>query len=102
MFIFIFLQAVCGVTEEDDLLVVETSQTSLQQKYSSLLDLSEKLTEELNKKNESFIVLEQRHMSLLESSKASQDIHEESDGSGNLWTSILLIRQMQNEISIKA
>jgi len=70
-------QAVCGVTEEDDLLVVETSQTSLQQKYSSLLDLSEKLTEELNKKNESFIVLEQRHMSLLESSKASQDIHED-------------------------
>jgi len=70
-------QAVCGVTEEDDLLVVETSQTSLQQKYSSLLDLSEKLTEELNKKNESFIVLEQRHLSLLESSKASQDIHED-------------------------
>ena len=102
MFIFIFLQAVCGVTEEDDLLVVETSQTSLQQKYSSLLDLSEKLTEELNKKNESFIVLEQRHMSLLESSKASQDIHEESDGNGNLWTSILLVREMQNEISIKA
>ena len=70
-------QEVTGVKEEDDLLVVQTPQTSLQEKYTSLLDLSEKLTEELNKKNESFIVLEQRNQSLVETTNKVQEM--ESD-----------------------
>lgn len=70
-------QEVTGVKEEDDLLVVQTSQTSLQEKYTSLLDLSEKLTEELNKKNESFIILEQNNQSLVETSTKVQEM--ESD-----------------------
>ena len=69
--------AVCGVTEEDGLLVVQTDQTSLQQKYSSLLDLSEKLTEELTKKNESFIVLEHRHQSLVENSQKCVELEQD-------------------------
>ena len=68
---------ICGVREEDDLLVVQTAQTSLQDKYSSLLDLSEKLTEELKKKDESFIVLEQRNHSLLENNQRSQEMEED-------------------------
>ena len=74
-------QEVTGVTEEDDLMVVQTPATSLQEKYSSLLDLSEKLThdrnqlvEELNKKNESFIVLERTNQSLVESSEKYRDL----------------------------
>ena len=70
-------QEICGVREEDDLLVVQTPQTSLQDKYSSLLDLSEKLTDELNKKNESFIVLEQRHQSLLDNNLRLQQMEDD-------------------------
>ena len=70
-------QELCGVTEEDDLMVVQTQQTSLQDKYSSLLDLSEKLTEELNKKNESFIVLEQKNQSLLMNSQKYLDMEND-------------------------
>ena len=81
-------QEVTGVKEEDDLLVVQTPQTSLQEKYTSLLDLSEKLTEELNKKNESFIVLEQRNLSLVETSTKVQEM--ESDLSTLIRDKILL------------
>ena len=81
-------QEVTGVKEEDDLLVVQTPQTSLQEKYTSLLDLSEKLTEELNKKNESFIVLEQRNQSLVETSTKVQEM--ESDLSTLIRDKILL------------
>jgi len=63
---------VCGVREEGDLLVVQTPHTSLQEKaadmetkYTGMLELSEQLTDELNLKNESFIVLEQQHKYLL-------------------------------------
>ena len=70
-------QQICGVREEDDLLVVQTPQTSLQDKYSSLLDLSEKLSEDLRQKNESFIVLEQRHQSLLENNQRSREMEED-------------------------
>ena len=66
------IQKVCGVREEGDMMVVQTPHTSLQEKaadieikYSGLLELSEQLTDELNLKNESFIVLEKQHMSLL-------------------------------------
>jgi hypothetical protein len=66
------IQKVCGVREEGDLMVIQTPHTSLQEKaadieikYSGLLELSEQLTDELNLKNESFIVLEKQHMSLL-------------------------------------
>ena len=65
-------QGVCGVREEGDLLVVQTPHTSLQEKaadieskYTGLLELSEQLTDELNLKNQSFIVLEKQHISLL-------------------------------------
>ena len=81
-------QEVTGVKEEDDLLVVQTPQTSLQEKYTSLLDLSEKLTEELNKKNESFIVLEQRNQSLVETSTKVKEM--ESDLSTLIRDKILL------------
>jgi len=66
-------QEVCGVREEGDLLVVQTPHTSLQEKvadietkYTGLLELSEQLSDELNMKNQSFVVLEKQHMSLLE------------------------------------
>jgi len=70
-------QDICGVREEDDLLVVQTPQTSLQDKYTSLLDLSEKLTDELKRKDESFIVLEQRHQSLLDNNNKLQEMEED-------------------------
>merc|ERR1719422_1888965 len=70
-------QEVTGVKEEDDLLVVQTPQTSLQEKYTSLLDLSEKLSEELNRKNESFIVLEQQNQSLLDGSKRLEELEND-------------------------
>ena len=61
---------VCGVTEQDDMMVIQTPQTSLQDKYSSLLD-------ELTKKNESFIVLEQKNQTLLESSVKCKEMEED-------------------------
>ena len=64
--------AECGVREEGDLLMVQTPHTSLQEKaadmeikYTGMLELSEQLTDGLNLKTESFIVLEQQHKSLL-------------------------------------
>eukprot|EP00092_Neocalanus_flemingeri_P001333 GFUD01001424.1.p1 GENE.GFUD01001424.1~~GFUD01001424.1.p1 ORF type:complete len:785 (-),score=233.53 GFUD01001424.1:792-3146(-) len=74
-------QEVCGVREEGDLLVVQTPHTSLQEKvadienkYTGLLELSEQLTDELNMKNQSFVVLEQQHMSLLENVSRCQQL----------------------------
>jgi len=65
-------QEVCGVREEGDLMVVQTPHTSLQEKaadmeskYTGMLELSEQLTDELNLKTQSFIILEQEHKSLL-------------------------------------
>jgi len=66
-------QEVCGVREEGELMVVQTSHTILQEKaddienkYTGLLELSEKLADELNFKSQSFVVLEDKHKSLLE------------------------------------
>ena len=98
-------QEVTGVKEEDDLLVVQTPQTSLQEKYTSLLDLSEKLTEELNKKNESFIVLEQRNLSLVETntkvqekSAARQEYREAMD---NRQTAVIMEETKQDSFEAK-
>jgi len=74
-------QVVCGVREEGDLLVVQTPHTSLQEKvvdietkYTGLLELSEQLSDELNMKNQSFVVLEQQHVSLLETVSKCQQL----------------------------
>ena len=52
------------------MMVIQTPQTSLQNKYSSLLD-------ELTKKNESFIVLEQKNQTLLESTVKCKEMEED-------------------------
>jgi len=65
-------ELVAGLREEerDDMMVVNTQQTSLQEKYSNLLDYSEKLTEEMTAKQQSFVVLEEEHRSLISNRNA--------------------------------
>ena len=80
-------QKVCGVREEGDLLVVQTPDTAMMEKtadietkYSALLELSEKISDELNLKTQSFVVLEHEHKSLqatiLKQDQLQTDIHK--------------------------
>lgn len=81
-------RAEAGSPEAEDLVMVQTPLSSLrlnnealvgkvrdiEEKYSSLLEVSEKLSEELSRKNASFVVLDARYKSLIEEKSQADQI----------------------------